>query len=84
MKAALRTIFLVFGMTRPRIEPLSPGPLVNTLPTRPWAAIILGITVSVFFFFWLEIAVLVDYFQTVSMFLMFSSFIDFFFVDIIC
>ena len=29
------TIFKVFGMTRPGIEPRSPGPLVNTLPTRP-------------------------------------------------
>ena len=27
------TIFKVFGMTRPEIEPRSPGPLVNTLPT---------------------------------------------------
>ena len=29
------TIFKVFGMTRPRIEPRSPGSLANTLPTRP-------------------------------------------------
>ena len=27
------TIFKVFGMTRPGIEPRSPGPLANTLPT---------------------------------------------------
>ena len=25
----------VFGMTQPGIEPRSPGPLANTLPTRP-------------------------------------------------
>ena len=25
----------VFGMTRPGIEPRSPGPLTNTIPTRP-------------------------------------------------
>ena len=31
---AERTIFKVFGMTRPRIEPRSPRPLVNTLLTR--------------------------------------------------
>ena len=29
------TIFKVFGMTRPGIEPRSSGPLANTLPTRP-------------------------------------------------
>ncbi len=28
------TIFKVFVMTRPRIEPRSPGPLRNTLPNR--------------------------------------------------
>ena len=28
-------IFKVFGMTQPGIEPMSPGPLANTLPTRP-------------------------------------------------
>ena len=30
-----RTIFKVFGMTRPGIEPRSPGPLANTLPIGP-------------------------------------------------
>ena len=29
------TIFKVFGMTRTGIEPRSPGPLANTLSTRP-------------------------------------------------
>ena len=29
------TILKVFGMTRPGIEPRYPGPLVNTLRTRP-------------------------------------------------
>ena len=29
------TIFKVFGMMWPWIEPRSPGPLANTLPTRP-------------------------------------------------
>ena len=31
------SIFLVFGMTRPGIEPRSPGPLANTLLIRPIA-----------------------------------------------
>ena len=29
------TIFKIFGMTRSGIESKSPGPLANTLPTRP-------------------------------------------------
>ena len=33
------TIFWVFGMTRPGIEPRSPGPLANTLTTRPISGI---------------------------------------------
>ncbi len=35
VKEISSTIFKVFGMTRPGIEPRSPGPLVNTLPTWP-------------------------------------------------
>ena len=34
-KEVSSTILKVFGMTRPGIEPRSPGPLVNTLPTKP-------------------------------------------------
>ena len=34
-KEVSSTIFKVFGMTRPGIEPWSPGPLANTLPTGP-------------------------------------------------
>ena len=34
-KAVSSTIFKVFGMTRPGIEPRSAGSLANTLPTRP-------------------------------------------------
>ena len=34
-KEASSTIFWVFGMTRPGIEPRSPGPLANTLTTIP-------------------------------------------------
>ena len=34
-KAASNTIFWVFCMTRPVIEPRSPGPLANTLLIRP-------------------------------------------------
>ena len=34
-KVASSTIFLVFGMTRPGIEPRSPRPLANTLLVRP-------------------------------------------------
>ena len=29
------TIFRIFGMTGPKTESRSPGPLVNTLPYRP-------------------------------------------------
>ena len=32
--------FQVFGMMRPGIEPRSPGPLANTLPTRPMSQLI--------------------------------------------
>ena len=35
IKEVSSTIFNVFGMTRPGIEPRSPGPLANTLPIRP-------------------------------------------------
>ena len=34
-KAASSTIFWVFSMTQPGIEPQSPGPLANTLLIRP-------------------------------------------------
>ena len=34
-KEVSSTIFKVFGITWPGIEPRSPGPLANTLPTRP-------------------------------------------------
>ena len=34
-KEVSSTIFKVFSMTRPGIEPRSPGPLANTLPSRP-------------------------------------------------
>ena len=34
-KEASSTIFWVFGMTRPGIEPRSPGPLANTLTIMP-------------------------------------------------
>ena len=34
-KEASSTIFKVFGMTRPGIEPRSPGPLENTLTITP-------------------------------------------------
>ena len=36
-KAASSTIFWVFGMTWPGMEPWSPGPLANTLLIRPVA-----------------------------------------------
>ena len=35
------TIFKVFGMMRSGIEPRSPGPLENTLPTRPMSLFIM-------------------------------------------
>ena len=34
-KVVSSTIFKVFGMTPPGIEPMSLGPLANTLPTIP-------------------------------------------------
>ena len=34
MQGDTKNHFWVFGMTRPRIEPQSLGPLVNTLPTK--------------------------------------------------
>ena len=39
-KEVSSTIFKVFGMTRPGIEPRSPGSLANTLPTRPMSRFI--------------------------------------------
>ena len=36
-KAASNTIFLIFGITQPGIEPWSPGALENTLVIRPMA-----------------------------------------------
>ena len=38
-KEASSTIFLVFGMTRPGIEPQSPGTLGNTLTIMPMSCI---------------------------------------------
>ena len=34
-QGGISTIFWFFGMTRPGIEPQSPGPLANTLTTTP-------------------------------------------------
>ena len=45
-KAASSTIFWVFGMTLPGIEPWSPGPLANTLLIRPMTQLFL---ISLFF-----------------------------------
>ena len=41
-KEVSSTIFKVFGMTQPGIEPRSPGPLANILPTRPMSRLIQG------------------------------------------
>ena len=38
-KGVSSTIFKVFGMMLPGIEPRSPGPLANTLPSRPMSGI---------------------------------------------
>ena len=35
-QGGIKQYFWVFGMTRPGIEPQSPGPLVNTLLDRPF------------------------------------------------
>ena len=37
MQGGIKNNFWVFGMTRPEIEPRSPGPLANTLLIRPMA-----------------------------------------------
>ena len=37
-KEVSSTILKVFGMTLPRTEPRFPGPLVNTLPTKPMSS----------------------------------------------
>ena len=48
-KEVSSTIFKkFFGMTLPGIEPLSPGPLVNTLPTGPVRDIIIIIIIFLF------------------------------------
>ena len=39
VKQGSSTIFRVFGMTRPGIEPRSPGPLANTLTPRPMSGV---------------------------------------------
>ena len=41
-KEVSSTIFKVFGMTRPGIEPRSTGPLANTLPTNPMSRFRVG------------------------------------------
>ena len=46
-KEASSTIFWVFGMTRPGIEPRSPGPLANTLTARPMSGICVCVCVCV-------------------------------------
>ena len=40
-KEVSSTILKDFGMTRPRIEPRSPGPLANTVTTKGWRHILL-------------------------------------------
>ena len=50
-KEVSSTIFKVFGMTRPGIEPRSPGSLTNTLPTRPMSREVL-ILLFIFFQFY--------------------------------
>ena len=40
-KVVSSTIFKVFGMTRPGIEPRSPGPLANTLTAGPMSRLLM-------------------------------------------
>ena len=42
-KEVSSAIFKVFGMTRPGIEPRSPEPLANTLPTRPMSWLLIRV-----------------------------------------
>ena len=44
-KVVSSTIFKVLGMTRPVIEPRSPGTLANTLPTRTMSRLSITYTV---------------------------------------
>ena len=54
-KEVSSTIFKVFGRTRPGIEPRSPGPLVNTLPTRPMNRLKNNSIPDIYtFYFWLH------------------------------
>ena len=48
-KEISKTIFWIFGMTRPGIEPRSPRSLANTLPTRPmsWSNIYIYIYIII-------------------------------------
>ena len=47
MLAASSTIFLVFGVTQSGIESCSPGPLPNTLLTRPMAYFFISLSDSI-------------------------------------
>ena len=39
-------------MTRPRIEPQSPGPLANTLPIRPMVRLINNVMKTIYLYGW--------------------------------
>ena len=41
--------FLVFGMTRPGIEPRTPGPLTNILATGPFMSYNVSLSLLLFF-----------------------------------
>ena len=47
VKEVSSTILKVFGMTQPEIEPRSPGPLANTLPTWLMSGVMLKYAANV-------------------------------------
>ena len=59
-KAVSSTIFKVYGMTRTGIKPRSPGPLANTLTTRPMSRLYL-ISYIVAYKYWISYTVAYKY-----------------------
>ena len=56
-KEVSSTIFRDFGMTRPGIEPGSPGPLANTLPNRPKSRLLIRICIDIYMYWYIYMCV---------------------------
>ena len=65
-KEVSNTIFKVFGMTRPAIEPRSPGPLVNTFIR--WQICIIYIYIYIYIVRYIYIFTLIDCFVVLQLF----------------